>query len=124
MLAAAKASIDDARARFIQADLFTWEPPTRYDVVFFGFWLSHVPLERFEAFWSLVDRCLKPGGRFAFVDDAHRTVEELIEGEAASTIKRRLSNGSEFRIVKMPHTLDGLRRAIEELGWEVEMEQS
>jgi hypothetical protein len=29
-------------------------PDRRYDVVFFGFWLSHVPLERFDAFWSMV----------------------------------------------------------------------
>jgi SAM-dependent methyltransferase len=124
MLAAAKANVDDARVRFIHADLFTWEPPSRYDVVFFGFWLSHVPPERFEAFWSLVDRCLKPGGRFAFVDDAYRTPEELIEGEDSPTIRRQLSDGSEFRIVKVPHTLDGLRRAIEELGWEVEVAPS
>jgi hypothetical protein len=32
--------------RFICADLFAWSPERRYDVVFFGFWLSHVPLER------------------------------------------------------------------------------
>jgi hypothetical protein len=29
-----------------------WRPDRRYDVVFFGFWLSHVPLERFAAFWG------------------------------------------------------------------------
>jgi hypothetical protein len=51
-----------------------------------GFWLSHVPLERFGAFWSLVDECLAPGGRVFFVDDAHRTPDELIEGAASSTI--------------------------------------
>src|SRR5829696_6237994 len=43
-----------ARVRFVEADLFSWKPDRRYDVVFFGFWLSHVPLERFESFWSLV----------------------------------------------------------------------
>src|SRR6266511_3494592 len=29
--------------RFIRADIFEWVPDRRYDVVFFGFWLSHVP---------------------------------------------------------------------------------
>ena len=43
---------DDDRVRFVCADLFTWRPERRYDVVFFGFWLSHVPLERFAAFWA------------------------------------------------------------------------
>jgi len=61
MLAIAAARVGDQRVRFIEADLFTWQPDRRYDVVFFGFWLSHVPAERFAAFWSLVAACLKPG---------------------------------------------------------------
>jgi len=47
-----------------------------------------VPLERFAAFWSLVADCLEPGGRVLFADDGRRTPEELIEGEASSTIRR------------------------------------
>jgi ubiquinone/menaquinone biosynthesis C-methylase UbiE len=43
MLAIAAARVGDDRVRFIQADLFTWVPDRRYDEVFFGFWLSHVP---------------------------------------------------------------------------------
>ena len=78
----------DARVRFVQADLFRRRPERRYDVVFFGFWLSHVPPERFESFWSLVAECLAPGGRVLFADDAYRTSDELIEGEASATIHR------------------------------------
>ena len=58
------------RVRFVEADLFAWRPDRRYDAVFFGFWLSHVPLERFDGFWALVADCLAPGGRVCFVDDA------------------------------------------------------
>src|SRR5919108_840112 len=29
--------------RYVVADLFEWEPSERYDVVFFSFWISHVP---------------------------------------------------------------------------------
>jgi demethylmenaquinone methyltransferase/2-methoxy-6-polyprenyl-1,4-benzoquinol methylase len=122
MLAIAQERVGRERVRFLRADVFSWEPPTRYDVVFFGFLLSHVPLERFEQFWSLVGRCLKPDGRFAFVDDAYRTEEELIEDDDSSTIRRRLRDGSEFRIVKVPHTPESLKRAIEELGWRVRLE--
>jgi SAM-dependent methyltransferase len=28
---------------FIQTDVFAWQPPRRYDTVFFAFWLTHVP---------------------------------------------------------------------------------
>ena len=31
---------------------------TRNDGVFFGFFLSHVPEDRFDAFWDLVTRAL------------------------------------------------------------------
>lgn len=30
--------------------------------------VPHVPLERFETFWDVVDACLAPGGRVLFVD--------------------------------------------------------
>lgn len=49
MLAIAAAQVDHERVRFIQADLFSWKPD-RQDVVFIGFWLPHVPLERLIPF--------------------------------------------------------------------------
>src|ERR1700722_5392067 len=94
MLAVAAARLRAGRARLIQADLFGWTPDRRYDVVFFGFWLSHVPHERFESFWSLVTECLKDDGRVFFADDAYRTPDELIEGPSSSTIRRRLDDGA------------------------------
>ncbi len=121
MLRIAAARIGDNRVRFVQADALTWEPDWPYDAVFFGFWLSHVPLERFEAFWSLVERCLKPGGRVAFADDAFRTPDELIEGEESEVIRRQLIDGEEFRAVKVPHTPESLEHRLRALGWEIEV---
>ncbi len=118
MLRIAAAKIRDRRVRFVQADLFSWQPDRRYDVVFFGFWLSHVPLERFDEFWRLVDRCLKPAGRVAFVDDAYRTPEELIEGEHSTIIRRQLTDGTPFRAVKVPHTPSELEESLGRLGWD------
>jgi 2-polyprenyl-3-methyl-5-hydroxy-6-metoxy-1,4-benzoquinol methylase len=66
MLAIASARVDDERVRFIQADVFSWRPDRRYDVVFFGFWLSHVPAERFESFWSLIRDCVAPHVRVPY----------------------------------------------------------
>ena len=43
-----------AKVRYIRADLFNWQPAKKYDVVFFAFWLSHVPPERFADFWKMV----------------------------------------------------------------------
>ncbi len=94
MLAIASGRIRHERVRFAQADIFAWEPVERYDVVFFGFWLSQVPAERLESFWSLVADCLRPGGRVLFVDDAYRTADELIYGEGSPVVRRELNDGA------------------------------
>jgi demethylmenaquinone methyltransferase/2-methoxy-6-polyprenyl-1,4-benzoquinol methylase len=117
MLRLAAAAVEDPRVRFLRADLFSWEPDRHYDQVFFGFWLSHVPLDRFASFWGLVDRCLKPGGRVAFADDGYRTADELIEDQASEVIQRRLGDGTAFRAVKVPHTPESLEHRLRELGW-------
>ena len=125
MLAIASSRVEhDPRVHFVNADLFEWRPDRRYDVVFFGFWLSHVPLARFESFWSMVADCLNPDGRVFFVDDAYRTPDELIEGEASTTIQRRLEDGSVFRAVKVPHTAAALERDLTELGWEIKVHET
>ena len=99
--------------------LFTWEPDRRYDVVFMGFWLSHVPAERFGSFWALVAAALAPQGRVFFADDGYRTPEELIEGPASSTIERRTPDGTAYRIVKVPHEPADLERQLRALGWDI-----
>ena len=119
MLAIAAARVGDERVRFVLADLFTWVPDRRYDVVFIGFWLSHVPPERFASFWSLVADCLKEDGRVFFADDAYRTPDELIEGPSSSTIRRRLDDGRSYRLVKVPHQPLDLEEQLRRLGWRI-----
>jgi len=63
-------------------------------VVFFGYWLSHVPDDRLDAFWAKVAHALRPAGR-VFLIDSYRP--ERIPGDLQ---QRRLSDGREFRIVK------------------------
>ncbi|MEV6923800.1 methyltransferase domain-containing protein [Dactylosporangium sp. NPDC051485] len=109
----------EPRVRFVQADLFGWRPDRRYDVVFFGFWLSHVPAGHFASFWSLVADCLRPDGRVLFVDDAHRTSEELVEGEDSPVVQRQLADGTAYRIVKVPHRPADLQRQLDGLGWRI-----
>ena len=120
MLAIAASRVPDgAPVRFVEADLFTWQPDRQYDVVFMGFWLSHVPAERFESFWAVVAAALAPRGRVFFADDGYRTPDELIEGPASTTIQRRTPDGTAYRIVKVPHEPADLERRLRELGWEI-----
>lgn len=123
---------DGCPVDFEQADLFSWEPTERYDVVFFSFWLTHVPPERFDGFWELVDRALKPGGRFLLFDNAGPKFITDIEdskfdlgGELkdeprdATTTRRRLSDGREFDIVKVYYRPEELAHRLGGLGWDV-----
>ncbi|MFF7987538.1 class I SAM-dependent methyltransferase [Streptomyces sp. NPDC007901] len=120
MLAIAASRVPDgAQVTFVEADLFGWEPDRRYDVVFMGCWLSHVPARRFESFWSLVAAALAPQGRVFFVDDRYRTPEELVEGPASSTIQRRTPDGTAYRIVKVPYEPTELERQLRQLGWDI-----
>ena len=72
----------------------------------------------------MVADCLNPGGRVFFADDAYRTPDELIEGEASTIIQRRLEDGRAFRAVKVPHTAAALERDLIELGWEIKVRET
>lgn len=119
---AATRTAQATNVRFVQADLFTWTPNRRYDFVFFGFWLSHVPPERFASFWSTVASALAPNGRVMFVDDGHRTTGELTHGSRSSTIERQLRDGRRFRAVKVALEPKPLERSLRDLGWAIEIQ--
>lgn len=104
MIAINKARVGNEQVSYIQADLFSWQPARSYDGVFFGFWLSHVPLERLDAFLLSVAHMLRPGGKLFFVDSRREpfgTAEEHILPSAGKQIMRRkLNNGRSFAVVK------------------------
>jgi demethylmenaquinone methyltransferase/2-methoxy-6-polyprenyl-1,4-benzoquinol methylase len=58
VLAINRAHVSAANVEYVEADLFEWRPNECYDVVFFSFWLSHVPDSRFAPFWSSVAAAL------------------------------------------------------------------
>jgi len=107
--------------RFELADVFTWRPPRRFDTVFFAFWLSHVPPARLAAFWETVAAALAPGGRVIFIDTgaAEAATEEVLDGQPAPAVRRRLNDGSEYRIVKVFHDATQLTGDLAALGWSV-----
>lgn len=121
-----KARVGEGRVRYVRADLFSWEPDDRYDIVFFGFWLSHVPALRFDEFWSFVDRACAPGGRVFFVDNHFPGGGQPLIGvdyeasdlESQVTI-RTLNDGRTFRAVKVRWRPEDLESRLRELGWDV-----
>ncbi len=120
VLALNRRRMGDASIGYVCADLFRWRPPARYDFVFFGFWLSHVPAGSFIPFWSLVAQCLVPGGRVFFVDNRRLPDGSPVDAEpfgGLSRSRRRLADGREFTIVKVYHWPDELEAQLRTLGW-------
>jgi demethylmenaquinone methyltransferase/2-methoxy-6-polyprenyl-1,4-benzoquinol methylase len=107
----------DGDVEYVVADLFAWEPPRRFDVCFFGFWLSHVPPSRFAEFWRLVDRALEPDGRFFLVDSADPTPGAPSVQVDEHRSRRTLADGREFEVVKRWYEPNALERDLEALGW-------
>ncbi len=123
VLAMCRERVGAAPVRLIRADLFSWRPAERYDLVFFAGWLSHVPPQRFDAVWALVGDCLAPGGRVAVIDElpAVATVEDQLPGQPAPAV-RRTTAGLDFRAVKVLYDPAALRSRLATLGWTVGIE--
>jgi SAM-dependent methyltransferase len=107
----------------VEADLFAWRPDERYDLVFFAAWLSHVPPQRFDAFWALVGDGLTPRGRVFVIDElpAVAALERPLSDQPAPAVRRRLTTGRSYRTVKVLYGPDDLRRRLTALGWEAEV---
>ena len=115
-----RARVGDAAVEYVQADIFDLRLPDRYDECFFGFWLSHVPDERFVEFWDGVGRALRPGGRVFFVDSGiDRSDRAHTRDRAEQTELRQLADGREFRIVKRYHEPTELEGRLGALGFRV-----
>lgn len=119
VLAVARERNPSPHVRFVQADLFAWKPPRRYDTVFFAFWLSHVPPARFGGFWDAVAGMLVPGGAAIFVDDGPPVAaqEEGVVDGPVPTVLRRLDDSTGYRIVKVFHDAATLTGDLAALGW-------
>jgi SAM-dependent methyltransferase len=122
VLAINRARVGDPSVEYVQADLFAWTPPpAAYDACFFSFWLSHVPDDRFAAFWETVRGALRRGGRVLFIDSARaersKAVDHVMPGADEVTESRRLDDGREFRIVKRYYD-SALEDELASLGWD------
>jgi SAM-dependent methyltransferase len=107
---------------YVVGDIFGWSPDRRYNLVFFGFWLSHVPPPLFEPFWERVRSFLKPGGRVFFVDSLQPSTAAVRAKPQESEISvRRLNDGREYRVVKLFYEPKALEERLRALGWDAEV---
>jgi ubiquinone/menaquinone biosynthesis C-methylase UbiE len=116
MIEVNRSRLQSDKVTYILTDLFYWQPVMAYDAAFIGFWLSHVPPAWLYEFIGTVAGALKPGGKLFFVDSllepsstargqtqdlARRKWESTLSKSRQVTVRRRLSDGREFEIVKV-----------------------
>ncbi len=119
MLELARRKGGDARVSYQQADLFTWEPARQYDLVFFAFWLSHVPPERLDDFFARVQRAVRPGGQLFIIDQYAPLPDDLLLPQEGIQHTRTLRDGRAFTIIKAFHDLHALEENLARSGFTV-----
>ena len=120
MLEINRAKHGTAATEYHCLDLFQWEPDKQYDLVFFAFWLSHVPPSHLSNFLSKAARATKPGGRIFIVDEPRS--DSNISGPNTENLyqERMLNDGRSFRIVKVYYDPQEIEREIEKQGFKKE----
>jgi len=119
MLDLNRAKVGKRGIEYRVADAFAMDATHDFDVVFFGFFLSHVPASRFASLWGVVKGLLAPqGGRVFFVDEAaHGLWDEDWIDRDAGIVRRPLTDGRAYRAVKVLWQPEELERRLTELGW-------
>lgn len=104
MIEVNRAKLADKRVSYVQADLFSWQSERMYDAVVFCFWISHVPLERLDAFLSSAAAMLRPGGKMFFIDGRREPTSTAnnhqLPTQDSQVMIRTLNDGKNFEIVK------------------------
>jgi SAM-dependent methyltransferase len=114
-------ALNTSDAELVQADVFEWEPEGPVDIVFFSFWLSHVPEARFDEFWALVRSAVRPDGRVFLIDSGAGDTAHTGTDRAGEEETRSLSDGRSFRIVKRRWPPVELAERVRLLGFDLQL---
>jgi len=121
MIAINRAKVQSDRVEYRQDDLFSWQPDRQYDLVFFSFWLSHVPPSKLDGFLDRVAAATRPGGHIFIIDsqDDLRSKARDHPGRDDEVMEtRKLNDGSVYRIVKVYYEPEPLRDALDRAGFD------
>ncbi len=122
MLAIARAKPNSGKVEFVQASAYAIPDFGRsHDLLFAGFWWSHVPLRGMDAFLAGAVSAVAPGAMVAFLDNRYvagsSTPVSRRDGEGNTYQARALEDGSTHEVLKnFPGESELLQRASRH-GW-------
>ena len=127
MISINRAKLGSDKVDYQLTDLFQYQPARQYDMVFFGFWLSHVPAAKLSCFLETVYAALKPGGRLFIVDSRAVDLSRNHTGSAnlGDDLQRRvLNDGRQFDIVKIYYDPAELTEILRAHGFDIAVEMT
>ena len=132
MLAKAEERLTQAglvdRVEFLQADLFAWRPSARFDAIFLGFFLSHVPHDMIDGIFRSVHDALNPGGKILFIDSKRESSasspDQPLPEESETIMTRRLNDGRSYRIVKIFRSPELMASTLEQNGLQSDVRET
>lgn len=125
VIAISRSKLASSKVEYYKTDLFTWQPNAEYDLVFFAFWLSHVPPNLLDSFLSKVNQSVEIGGQIFLIDSCFEptstATNHIIEDDDNFYKTRKLNNGQEFQIVKIFYQPDELQNKLNQAGFQAEV---
>ncbi|BAZ08714.1 hypothetical protein NIES4071_05190 [Calothrix sp. NIES-4071] len=114
--------LNTRNVEYRQIDLFTWEPDAEYDLVFFSFWLSHVPPESIDIFLEKVYKSTRVGGQVFIIDSQFEPTStaknHTLKADGNIYITRKLNDGQEYQIVKVFYQPEQLQDKLIQAGFQ------
>jgi 2-polyprenyl-3-methyl-5-hydroxy-6-metoxy-1,4-benzoquinol methylase len=125
MIAINRSKLNSLSVEYHLIDLFTWQPDTEYDLVFFAFWLSHVPPKLLDSFLTKVYQSVRVGGQVFIIDSSFEPTStannHILEDDGNIYKTRKLNDGQEFQIVKIFYQPDELHDKLKKVGFQIEV---
>ncbi|RUT01852.1 hypothetical protein DSM106972_064750 [Dulcicalothrix desertica PCC 7102] len=114
--------LNSPKVDYHQLNLFAWEPDREYDLVFFSFWLSHVPPELIDAFLEKVYNSVRPSGKIFTIDSRYEPTStaknHTLKDDKDIYVSRKLNNGQEYQIVKLFYQPEQLHDKLTQAGFQ------
>jgi demethylmenaquinone methyltransferase/2-methoxy-6-polyprenyl-1,4-benzoquinol methylase len=117
--------LDNTNIEYRQVDLFAWEPEAEYDLVFFSFWLSHVPPALLNSFLTKVYQSVRIGGKAFIIDSRFEPTStaknHILDKNGNICINRKLNDGREFNILKIFYQPEQLQEHLLQVGFQADV---
>lgn len=110
------------RIKYEKCNIFEWEPDKQYDLIFFSFWLSHVPPVELDKFLENMHASLKADGILFIIDSlksSNSSAKNQFLKDNSIVQQRKLNSGKTFSIYKIFYELDELGKIFEKVGFEI-----